>query len=247
MRLSCDSASALRALAALVAALALLCETGAPARALSTTVLRPTCVVSGNTCTVRMPMTAADNNASVVITTPRANHGALITDNNHKPFNAMYYADETSKGMTFELQGVGRLVPGTVLIITFKLLPVGSKPASTTPTPSPSTSAGSAALSLIGPTSNKVGSSFAYKVSADAAAPALFIAAEVSGSSCAASASAYGASSERVHQSVRAGAINVTLHFVAEPAGTFALCVYLVNPTTHATEAHAGAHWTNGA
>ena len=80
--------------------------------ALRAKVLQPLCVVSGNTCTVRMPMSSADNNTDVVIKTPRPNHGADIGDNNHKPFTAMYNVDETSRGITFQLQGVGSLYPG---------------------------------------------------------------------------------------------------------------------------------------
>ncbi len=191
-------------------------------------------------------MSAADDNVNVVITTPRPNHGADITDNNHKPFTAMYNVDENSRGITFQLQGTTSLAPGTVLIIIFKLAPIGSTPASTTPasTSTPTTS-GTAALSLSGPSSNKLGSAFSYKVSGNPSAAAEFVAVEVTGSACAASASAYSASSERVHQTVPAGAFDVTFHLTAEPAGTFALCVYLLNPATHATEAHAGAHWTN--
>ncbi len=93
--------------------------------------------------------------------------------------------------------------------------------------------------------SNKVGSSFAYEVAATASAPADFLAFEIPGSSCAAAASAYSRSSARIHEAVPAGTFNVTFNLVAEPAGTFALCVYLVSPTSSGTEAHAGAHSTN--
>lgn len=210
--------------------------------------LRLTCKAIGNTCTVRIPITAADNNVHVVITTPRRNDGAMITDNNHKPFSAMYNADETSSGMTFTLRGVASVAPGTVLEIIFKLVSAGA-PARTSPAATASSPAASAggSLSLSGPTSNKIGASFAYKVSADASAPSVFLAFEVSGGSCASAASSYSRTSARVHESVPAGAFSVTFHLVAEPAGTFALCIYLVNATTNATEAHAGAHWTNGA
>lgn len=210
-------------------------------------VLHPVCVVSGDTCTVRMAMSAADNNVSVSITTPRKNHGAVITDNNHTPFNAMYNVDETSTGISFELQGTSGLAPGTVLIIVFKLLPAGSPAASAAPAAPASASSGTGELSLSGPSSNKLGSSFVYTLSAHPAVAALLLAFEIPGSSCAAVASAYSRSSARVHQSVPASAFRVTFHFTAEPAGAYALCLYLVNPATSATEAHASAHWTNAA
>lgn len=194
-----------------------------------------------------MPMSAADNNVSVSVTTPRKNHGADITDNNHTPFDAMYNVDETSTGITFELQGTTGLKPGTVLIIVFKLVPVGSPAASGAAAAPATTSSGTSELSLSGPSANKLGSSFVYTVSAHPDAASLLLAFEIPGSSCAATASAYARSSARVHQSVPATAFSVTFHLVAEPAGTYALCLYLVDPTTSATEAHAGAHWTNAA
>jgi hypothetical protein len=104
---------------------------------------------------------------------------------------------------------------------------------------------GSGGLSLSGPRSNKLGSSFSYVVSATTSSAAIFAAFEVSGATCAASAAGYPASAERVHEPVPVGSFHVTFHLVAEPAGTFALCLYLLNPSTHATEAHAGGHWTN--
>ena len=192
-------------------------------------------------------MTAAVNNTSVVVTTPRPNHGALLTDNNHKPMTAAYNVAETSHGITFELRGTTSEYPGTVLIIVFKLDATGATTgASTTSSASGGSSAsGSRALSLSGPTANKLGSKFSYKVSAVVASPSLFLAFNPAGSTCAASASAYSRSNARVHQSVPAGSFNVTFNLVAEPAGTFALCVYLVNQTTGATVARAAAHWTN--
>lgn len=206
--------------------------------------LRPRCVVSGNACTVRIPITNALNNVSVDITTPRKNHGAYITDNNHSPFNAMYNADETSTGMTFTLMGVASTRPGTVLVIVFKLVPAGS---SSPPSgkPSPPVTSGTGALSLTGPRANKLGSSFSYAVVAKTTSAAVFAAYELTGAACAASASGYTASQQRVQEPVPAGSFHVVFHLVAEPAGTFALCLYLLNPATHATEAHAGAHWTN--
>ena len=41
-------------------------------------------------------------------------------------------------------------------------------------------------------------------------------------------------------------AYEAVLKLTVQPAGPFALCVYLVNPASGATEAHAAAHWTNG-
>jgi hypothetical protein len=244
--------SRLRTSGVAVAAAVMLCGSGGALPAWGhASALRLSCTAVANTCTVRIPITTADNNVQVVITTPRRNHGALITDNNHKPFSAMYNVDETSSGMTFTLKGVASVVPGTVLEIVFKLVPVGSAAAESGTTAAASTSssaaAGKGSLALSGPAANKVGTSFAYKVSADVSVPAVFLAFEVSGDSCASAASAYSRSSARVHESVPAGSFSVTFHLVAEPSGTFALCIYLVSPTTNATEVHAGAHWTNGA
>ena len=66
-----------RRLASLVGALALALGFLAAAQgalragvALRAKVLQPLCVVSGNTCTVRMPMSSADNNTDVVIKDP---------------------------------------------------------------------------------------------------------------------------------------------------------------------------------
>lgn len=211
--------------------------------------LRPACPPVGNSCTVRIPITLSDNGVQVVITTPRKNHGALISDSNHSPFGAMYNVDETSSGMTFELRDVASVRPGTVLVITFKLDPVASSRPSGASSPagatSPAASSGGGSVSVRGPATVKLGSAFTEAVSADATAPALFLVFEVPGATCAAAASEYSRSSERVRESVPAGAFDVTFHLVAEPAGTEALCVYLVNPSTGATESHGGAHWTS--
>jgi hypothetical protein len=196
---------------------------------------------------VRIPLTAAVDNTDVVVTTPRPNHGALISDNNHKPDSAMYNVDENHHGITFQLMDTTSQYPGTVLIIVFQLDPVGStSTSSTAPSAGGSTPAGTDTLTLSGPTANKLGSTFSYKVSADLGAPALFLAFNPAGSTCAATASSYARSSARVHQTVPAGSLTFTFNLVAEPAGAFALCVYAVNPSTGATEAHAAAHWTNG-
>ena len=191
---------------------------------------------------MRIAITAADEGAHVVITTPRKNTGANISDSNHTPFTAMYNADETPSGMTFELHGVSSVAPGTVLIIVFKLVPAGA--ASSGPSPAAS---GSGSLKLSGPTSNKLGSSFTYSLSADAHSAAVLEVFEEPGSACAGSASGYPLSTARVHQSVPAGAFTVDFHLTAEPAGSFALCAYLVDPSTKATEARAAGHWTNHA
>jgi hypothetical protein len=159
----------------------------------------------------------------------------------------MYNVDENHHGITFQLVNTTSQPAGTVLIIIFQLDPVGSttNSSSTTPTPGASTSSGGNTLSLSGPTTNKLGSKFNYEVSAHLAAPALFLAFNPAGTTCAATASSYPRASAHVHQSLPSGSLALTFNLVAEPAGSFALCVYVVNPSTGATEAHAAAHWTN--
>lgn len=119
-------------------------------------------------------------------------------------------------------------------------------------------SAGGYSMKVSGPPTNKMGTDFSYVISGTAGGPANHVVAweqYTKGSGCAPTFAAESVRANFVPSSVYgltawtnqsvSSSYSVTAAFGAAHLGVHGICAYLINYTTGATYAEAGAFWTN--